>query len=138
MFRAQQPVAFIDWDSAAPGTRSWDVAFALWHWTPLYPQHRRTEVGASSVHDVLSRVRSFLGAYGFAAQPEWVSVVLQRQRATCTELEQKSETSLKMRRLWQAAKQVLEAEIAFVEVLRPELEGCLAVPERRSKARGLS
>ncbi len=126
VFRAEYPVAFIDWDSAAPGTRSWDVAFALWHWAPLYPAHRRAEVGAAMVSDLPSRVRTFLGAYGFPVQPEWVTVVLQRQRATCRELEQKAETSSKMRRLWRAAKPVLETEISFVERLRPELERRLA------------
>ncbi len=126
VFRGGKPCAFIDWDSAAPGTRSWDLAFALWHWTPLYPEHRRAEVGASMVHDLLSRFQAFLAGYGAPAQPEWVSVVLQRQRGTYTELEQKSEARPKMRQLWQSAKPVLEMEMAFLEGLRPELEERLA------------
>ena len=30
------PRAFIDWDLAAPGPRSWDVAYALYRFVPLY------------------------------------------------------------------------------------------------------
>ena len=126
VFVAEHPIAFIDWDSAAPGTRSWDVAFALWHWVPLYPAHRRAEVGAAMVRDLPSRVQTFLDAYGFPLQPDWVTVVLQRQRETCTELQYKAKTSSTIRRLWRAAKPVLETEISFVESLRPELERRLA------------
>lgn len=36
VFRGARPVAFIDWDTAAPGPRIWDVAYALWHFVPLY------------------------------------------------------------------------------------------------------
>jgi hypothetical protein len=35
-FADEQPVAFIDWDLAAPGPRWWDVSYALWHFVPLY------------------------------------------------------------------------------------------------------
>ena len=126
VFRAENPIAFIDWDSAAPGTRSWDVAFALWNWVTLYPAHRRAAVGEAMVRDLPSRVQTFLVAYGFPLQPDWVTVVLQRQRTTCTELEHKAKTSSKIRRLWRAAKPVLQTEISFVERLRPELERRLA------------
>lgn len=36
VFRDEEPVAFIDWDMAAPGPRLWDVVYALWHFVPLY------------------------------------------------------------------------------------------------------
>ena len=35
VFRAAAPVAFIDWDFAAPGPRLWDVAAAAANWVPL-------------------------------------------------------------------------------------------------------
>ena len=78
------------------------------------------------VSDLPSRVQTFLVAYGFPLQADWVTVVLQRQRETCRELEYKAQTSSKIGQLWQAAKPVLETEISFVESLRPELEGRLA------------
>lgn len=33
-----QAAAFIDWDFAAPGPREWDIAYALWRFTPLYDE----------------------------------------------------------------------------------------------------
>jgi hypothetical protein len=30
------PVALIDWDLAAPGPRTWDLAYALWRFAPFY------------------------------------------------------------------------------------------------------
>ncbi|HEU0164414.1 MAG TPA: aminoglycoside phosphotransferase family protein [Thermomicrobiales bacterium] len=34
------PIAFIDWDLVAPGTRAWDLAYAAWRFVPLYPDER--------------------------------------------------------------------------------------------------
>ncbi|MFC3500447.1 phosphotransferase [Micromonospora krabiensis] len=39
------PVAFLDWDLAAPGRRIEDVAFAAWHWAGLGPGADPTELG---------------------------------------------------------------------------------------------
>ncbi|MGK5741898.1 phosphotransferase [Micromonospora sp. URMC 103] len=38
------PVAFLDWDLAAPGRRIEDVAFACWHWAELGPDADPTEL----------------------------------------------------------------------------------------------
>ena len=35
--RDGRPVALIDWDLAAPGPRTWDLAYALWRFAPFYP-----------------------------------------------------------------------------------------------------
>lgn len=44
------PRAFIDWDLAAPGPRSWDVAYALYRFVPLYSDDdcARLEIPAST------------------------------------------------------------------------------------------
>ncbi|MGH2503216.1 MAG: phosphotransferase, partial [Ktedonobacterales bacterium] len=34
VFTREQPIAFIDWDCATPGPALWDVAYALWFYTP--------------------------------------------------------------------------------------------------------
>jgi Ser/Thr protein kinase RdoA (MazF antagonist) len=36
VFRGRIPVAMLDWDSAGPGTREWDVARSALSWVPLY------------------------------------------------------------------------------------------------------
>ncbi|MFJ9843735.1 phosphotransferase enzyme family protein [Kitasatospora sp. NPDC101155] len=50
--------AFIDWDAAAPGSRLWDVAYALHGFVPLSadPAWQRADAG--------QRVRVFADAYG--------------------------------------------------------------------------
>lgn len=120
VFSGRQPRGFIDWDSAAPGTPSWDLAFALWHWVPLYPVERRQEVGADDVTDLPARSRRFLRAYGLPPQEGWIDAVLLRQEATCEELSERAQGSAKARDLWDRARLVLEAEMAFVRGLTRE------------------
>jgi Ser/Thr protein kinase RdoA (MazF antagonist) len=50
--------AFIDWDTAAPGSRLWDVAYAVHGFIPLsaHPDWQRADAGA--------RLRVFADAYG--------------------------------------------------------------------------
>lgn len=50
--------AFIDWDGAGPGSRLWDVAYALHGFIPLSadPEWQRLEAG--------ERMRGFVDAYG--------------------------------------------------------------------------
>jgi Phosphotransferase enzyme family len=50
--------AFIDWDTAAPGSRLWDVAYAMHGFIPLsaHPAWQRT--------DAADRLRIFADAYG--------------------------------------------------------------------------
>ena len=50
--------AFIDWDLAAPGTRLWDVAYAVHGFAPLSANPRWQHP------DAAFRVRAFADAYG--------------------------------------------------------------------------
>ena len=45
VFRAGHPVAFIDWDFAAPGPRAWDVAFAAYRFVPLVSDQAAVGLG---------------------------------------------------------------------------------------------
>ncbi len=74
------------------------------------------------VTDPSSRVSTFLEAYGFTPQPVWLAVVLQRQRATYEELRRRSRRSGRAASLWRFAEPALNAEMAFLQELRPELE----------------
>lgn len=47
VFRDGRPVAFIDWDFAAPGPRAWDVAFAAYRFVPLSPDQGAVSSGRS-------------------------------------------------------------------------------------------
>lgn len=68
--------AFIDWDLAAPGTRLWDVAYAVHGFVPLSanPRWQRRDAGA--------RVRVFADAYGLdeTQRRELVPMLARRAR----------------------------------------------------------
>ncbi len=63
VFLDGKPCALIDWDFAAPGSRLWDVAYAVWRWVPAYPEWKCRIVG-SETPDYGRRARLFCDAYG--------------------------------------------------------------------------
>lgn len=83
IFREGQPVAFIDWDFAAPGTREWDLAYALWRYVPLYPDEE--EFG--SPRERGRRMTLFCRAYGYDNPMGLVSTIEQRQQVLYDTLE---------------------------------------------------
>lgn len=68
---------FIDWDTAAPGSRLWDLAYAMHGFIPLSarPEWQRT--------DVADRLRVFADAYGLdeAERRDLVPMLGRRTRA---------------------------------------------------------
>jgi aminoglycoside phosphotransferase (APT) family kinase protein len=67
LVRGEDGWAFIDWDLAAPGRRSWDLGWALLSFIPLTPD-RRLEDEA-----IVRRLRVFMEAYG---APDEIDAVL--------------------------------------------------------------
>jgi hypothetical protein len=67
--------AFIDWDAAAPGTRLWDLAYALHGFVPLMadPRWHRADAG--------QRMRVFVDAYGLSEGERRRLVALLEPRA---------------------------------------------------------
>lgn len=69
--------AFIDWDVAAPGSRLWDIAYALHGFVPLSadPRWQRADAG--------HRMRVFVDAYGLdeAERRDLVPLLAPRTRA---------------------------------------------------------
>ncbi|WP_410671392.1 phosphotransferase [Amycolatopsis sp. cmx-4-68] len=72
--------AFIDWDTAAPGTRLWDVAYALHGFVPLSadPRWNRADAG--------HRIRVFADAYGLGEtqRHELIPLLAARSRSMAT------------------------------------------------------
>jgi len=72
VFRDGRPVAFTDWDFAAPGPRAWDLAHAVWRFAPF---------DASGDPDVAGgRARVLLDAYGLTERAGFVALVRERMR----------------------------------------------------------
>lgn len=64
-----RPVAFIDWDLAAPGRRAHDVAHVCWQYVGLGP-------GITDVAGAARRMRLICDAYGLADRSGLVDVIL--------------------------------------------------------------
>ena len=65
VFRDREPVYMLDWDSAGPGTRLWDVAISAYSWVPLFPSQQ----GDSSrrvlpLQRRAARLATYCAAYG--------------------------------------------------------------------------
>lgn len=84
VFVSERPVAFIDWDLAAPGPRLWDVAFALWHFVPLYGDAASDPFDAGTFEPRAHRTRLFCDAYGLSDRDNLVDMITSRQHATLT------------------------------------------------------
>lgn len=65
VFRAGVPVAFIDWDTAAPGPRVWDLGLIACVWVPFWPDALCEAAGLpTGVAEKARRFRLLTGAYG--------------------------------------------------------------------------
>jgi hypothetical protein len=63
VYRDGIPVAFLDWDLAAPGPALWDVAHAAWRFVPLYSD-LSGRGWPTGLDERASRLRVFSDAYG--------------------------------------------------------------------------
>lgn len=75
------PVAFIDWDLAAPAPPEWDVAYALWRFVPLYDDEQCIELGAPT-EPRHRRMQLFLDAYGLDDRHGILATIRRRQQVT--------------------------------------------------------
>jgi len=69
VYRGRLPIAFIDWDIAAPGRRVHDVAHICWQYVDLGP-------GVADVAEAARLVRVIADAYGLADRSELVDTIL--------------------------------------------------------------
>jgi hypothetical protein len=71
--------ALVDWDFAAPGSREWDVAYALWRYVPLYEDAAWLQRhGEPLPPDKPRRLRIFCDAYGLEDRSGIVDLVRRR------------------------------------------------------------
>lgn len=65
VLNGRQAVGIIDFDTAHPGPRIWDIAYALYRWAPF--THPQNPDGLGDLEAQISRARLFCDAYGFPA-----------------------------------------------------------------------
>lgn len=79
VFRDGRPVAFIDFDTAHPGPRVWDVSYAAYRFVSLGdPSHEG--VGSWPVEEQARRLRLFADAYGLGEADRHALVRTARER----------------------------------------------------------
>lgn len=67
VFRSRQLVGLIDFDTCAPGSRLWDIAYAAYRFVPLLPERGTGSFSETSPFDrqgMAQRLDQFLKAYG--------------------------------------------------------------------------
>ena len=72
VFRGESPVAIIDFDASAPGSRAHDLGYAAWLWLDL----GSSEVSA---RDQKQRLSTFIEAYGVLRVDSVLKAMLERQ-----------------------------------------------------------
>jgi Ser/Thr protein kinase RdoA (MazF antagonist) len=74
----QQAVAFIDFETAAPAPRVWDIAFAVYRFARLCELSNIVGVSDAYLDRVAQRIRRFCDYYGFQDRIILIDAVLQR------------------------------------------------------------
>jgi Phosphotransferase enzyme family len=126
------PTAVIDWDLAGPGRRMWDLAYALWHFVPLYERGRCAAVGGEPSLDVRAeRVAEFCRVYGRPRAQNIVEAVVARQlraRARIRRLAEQGQGAFPQ--LWQSGiGDAILRDAEFVQSHSSELARLLARPD---------
>jgi Phosphotransferase enzyme family len=85
VYRDKKPRALIDWDTAGPGPRIWDIAYAVYRFIPLSYAQDMQELGLSDLTTQARRLRLFSQAYGRTLPYEEIlDAVERRLEALCT------------------------------------------------------
>lgn len=81
VLRAGAPVALIDWESAAPGPRAWDLGYLAWRWVPFLTEERARAAGLpTTVAEKARRLRVLLTSYGVEPDVELLHIAIERMR----------------------------------------------------------
>ena len=81
VFRDGVPVAFIDWDTATPGPRAWELGWVAWRWVPFFRDEKCRAIGLpTGVADKARRFRLLLDAYGIERDLDIVNAGIARAR----------------------------------------------------------
>ena len=85
VYRDRMPIAFIDWDAAAPGPRAWDLAYAAAAFVPFSgpdDAFNSAKAGWSGVPTNFThragRLRSLLDGYGMVLDQSFLELVVER------------------------------------------------------------
>ena len=109
----------VDFDSAGPGRRIWDVAMGIWRWAPLKTGPARHP------HDVAERIRTFCDAYGLGVERAGIIGVLIARMRTLREFARREvargDPGFVKISSWAPNNSFLLDDLAYVESHRDDL-----------------
>ncbi|MBA3236986.1 MAG: aminoglycoside phosphotransferase family protein [Parachlamydiaceae bacterium] len=81
VFQEEQAIGIIDFDTAHPGPRKWDIAYALYRFAPF--TSKDNEDGFGNIEDQTSRARLFCQTYGLPKEDraEIANLMIERLQA---------------------------------------------------------
>lgn len=80
VFQAEHLVGVIDFDTASPGSRLWDIAYAVYRFAPLTNDPHSLNCGWSPIPDRAARLRLFCETYGLPLQDRGQLMATVRER----------------------------------------------------------
>lgn len=117
-------VGFIDFDTAHPGPRLWDVAYAVYRYAPLHAPDNPESAGSPA--DQAAMVAVFCDAYGVAPTAELIDTVVVRLRALIDYMRQQAA----------AGDAAFEGQIADGHLAAYEADIRYLLDQREAMARG--
>ena len=81
VFRDGHLVGIIDFDSGSPGTRLWDIAYAVYRFVPLANDAHCVNLGWRPIPDRKRRLKLFCDVYGLADRDQLIETVIGRLEA---------------------------------------------------------
>jgi aminoglycoside phosphotransferase (APT) family kinase protein len=81
VFRDQHIVGLIDFDTAAPGARLWDIAYAVYRFVPLQTDAHCRDMGWTTPPDRWFRLKLFCDTYGLEDRSALAATIIQRLEA---------------------------------------------------------
>ncbi|ENN88989.1 hypothetical protein RHSP_03003 [Rhizobium freirei PRF 81] len=113
----------IDFETAHPGSRCWDLAYAIYRWAPLSSEIR--VAGLSGLSDQIRRARVFVDAYGLplAERALIPSTIIARLQALLTFMEQEAARGVERyrRNLQDGHDRIYRLDIAYVSKWSSEI-----------------
>jgi hypothetical protein len=81
VFENGRIVGIIDFDTAAPGKRIWDIAYAVYRFVPLMTDTHCRDIGFETVPDRGHRLKLFCDTYGLEERETLLLTVIERIEA---------------------------------------------------------
>ena len=117
VFDGEHVVGLIDYDTAGPGSRLWDIAYAVYRFAPLATDAHCSRCGWEAPPDRAARLRLFCDAYGVADRSQLIATVRARLAAL---VEHMTSTRSNVEHI-----PIYVDDLAYVERQRAAFEGAL-------------